>query len=88
MGEPALYSRLGRVMAWLDTNPGEWQAVDIAQALGITPAQAGTMCSMLALQGKVVKLNSMRYCAAPSYPRVSWFTRFRGNLVASVGVVL
>lgn len=63
---PALHSRLGQVLALLDTRDQEdWSAAEVAEALGITPAQAGSACALLATDGAIFRMNTGRYCATP-----------------------
>ncbi len=63
---PALHSRLGQILALFDTrDQPDWSVAEIAEALGISPTQAGTACAVLATRNGIFRMNSGRYCAMP-----------------------
>lgn len=66
MDQPALHSRLGQILALFDTrDQSDWSVAEVAEALGISPTQAGTACTILATRNAIFRMNSGRYCANP-----------------------
>jgi hypothetical protein len=91
---PALYTHPGRILAFLDSaeGDGDWSPIELAERLGLSPAQAGTACSSLFLEGHIARIgysSGTRYLAKPSYPDMPALPGAAGRaLVPCIGWVI